>query len=396
MCLLALAPMHIAYSQEARPYALEFLLVCVSIALLARALRLGEIRAWAGFTLASVLGLYTQYQMAMVLAVLGLSLAAFISYGQLARSEVSDGGAHLIIRSLPFLIALALVGLAFLPWYIYATGYQAQVAFHFPAPSVLDVPRYDEAILGVFTISPIGGTAPPATILLARVVESLALIGLVAGRPMKNFGVLALGAMIVLLPGMVFLVDARSGYFFDERQLLLLLIPLFVLAMIGARTVVKFAARLSRALEGRAPLVVGVVIVAWLALSLPALAIGYTDRITKEDWRGLASRVTASICPSARLWVNLSASYSFGVGYYAPKLLAQARYLPLPAAAFGTSAQESNLLARYGIGRPDWIVIRPLADWRQMIVLGRYFQMHGYIVGTEGFFIVAAPSTSQC
>jgi 4-amino-4-deoxy-L-arabinose transferase-like glycosyltransferase len=69
----AIAPIHIYYSQEARPYALLTLLLLLCAILLDRALREDSTLSWALVTLAVLLALYTHY-----FAILGLLPAALL------------------------------------------------------------------------------------------------------------------------------------------------------------------------------------------------------------------------------------------------------------------------------------------------------------------------------
>src|SRR5205085_7953791 len=56
----ALSPYQLMYAQEARPYTLVALWMTLSLYLFARAVLLGQSRAWLPFVLVSALGLWTQ------------------------------------------------------------------------------------------------------------------------------------------------------------------------------------------------------------------------------------------------------------------------------------------------------------------------------------------------
>ena len=99
---LALAPLHIWYSQEARPYALTALLVCASYLAL---LRLLERPGWPrllGYAAVSALALYTEYSAVFALAP-QLALVAIR-----ARRRARAAGLAML--------GGAAAGLAFAPW----------------------------------------------------------------------------------------------------------------------------------------------------------------------------------------------------------------------------------------------------------------------------------------
>jgi len=67
--MVALNPLHLWYSQEARPYALLVLFACLAAACLARAFRRSTIAAWAGFTGWTLLAVFTHLTGLLLLAV---------------------------------------------------------------------------------------------------------------------------------------------------------------------------------------------------------------------------------------------------------------------------------------------------------------------------------------
>jgi 4-amino-4-deoxy-L-arabinose transferase-like glycosyltransferase len=68
----ALLPLHVRYSQIARPYTLLALLSLASAYFLVVGLKTNRFRHWVGFVLTATLGFYTHYNMLMVLAAEGL------------------------------------------------------------------------------------------------------------------------------------------------------------------------------------------------------------------------------------------------------------------------------------------------------------------------------------
>lgn len=67
--LLAIAPLHVWYSQEARMYALVCTLGLSSMLAYAVAIRRGSAVAWVAWTVLTVTGLYTQYSMLLIVLV---------------------------------------------------------------------------------------------------------------------------------------------------------------------------------------------------------------------------------------------------------------------------------------------------------------------------------------
>ncbi len=111
VALAALSPLLILYAQEAREYALWTALLLYSSAALMRAIRLTEdgaptralVRAWAGYGLATLLGLYTSFSTLSVIA----AQVVFLIVRERARlSRVALAGAA----------TLAGTALLFLPW----------------------------------------------------------------------------------------------------------------------------------------------------------------------------------------------------------------------------------------------------------------------------------------
>ena len=67
--LLAVAPVAIKYGQEARMHALFMALSVISTLLLALALKTRRKKFWVGYTLATILNLYTMYFAFIIVAV---------------------------------------------------------------------------------------------------------------------------------------------------------------------------------------------------------------------------------------------------------------------------------------------------------------------------------------
>ncbi|MFO0728560.1 MAG: glycosyltransferase family 39 protein [Myxococcota bacterium] len=111
VAILGLSPFFILYAQEAREYALWTLLIVLSSASLLAAIRRTEAhdprsaRAWAGYSLVTVIALYTSFTSASVI----LSQLAFLALRERLRPTPVAKRAFL---------SLAAAALAFVPWLI--------------------------------------------------------------------------------------------------------------------------------------------------------------------------------------------------------------------------------------------------------------------------------------
>jgi uncharacterized membrane protein len=103
--LMALLPLHIYYCQEARAYPLYTLLAATALWLFFRALESDRWRDWAWYALACVLGMYSHYYFASVVALSGLLLLLERrSWPRLRRGLASYG--FLALASLPLTLLL--------------------------------------------------------------------------------------------------------------------------------------------------------------------------------------------------------------------------------------------------------------------------------------------------
>lgn len=110
--LLAIAPLHLRYAQEARMYAAWTFLSLLSLYLFWRAIRSKKWLWWAGFAIATILNLYTHLFAVLTLGVL-VFFALWLLLSRRARLSYPFQISH-------FLIALAAVLLAFTPLVAFA------------------------------------------------------------------------------------------------------------------------------------------------------------------------------------------------------------------------------------------------------------------------------------
>ena len=112
--LLAIAPLHIRYAQEARMYAPFAFLSVLSLYLFWRALKSTNWRWWLAFALASILNLYTH-----LFALLPLGVMVLFALGLLVRrhsQSQSQSPSPFRFRGRHFAAALAIVALAYAPF----------------------------------------------------------------------------------------------------------------------------------------------------------------------------------------------------------------------------------------------------------------------------------------
>ena len=109
--LLAIAPLHIRYAQEARMYSMLTFFSLLSLYLFWRAIRTGQRRWWVGFALATALNLYTQ-QLALLFVGVLILFGLWLLLRTRAKPELK--------REFPFQVwhffgAVGLSGLLYLP-----------------------------------------------------------------------------------------------------------------------------------------------------------------------------------------------------------------------------------------------------------------------------------------
>jgi mannosyltransferase len=120
--VVALSPFHIWYSQEARMYSLQILLVAASMMLFLRAWKPATRWDMPGYGLVTVLGLYTQISTALLVAAQSL----FISFASVRRPR----------RLAVWIATEAVIVIVFLPWMLHfmtshsAIGSEGTIGFN--------------------------------------------------------------------------------------------------------------------------------------------------------------------------------------------------------------------------------------------------------------------------
>lgn len=295
--LLALAPMHVWYSQEARTYALETL--CVAAAGLAglSAARRGEGTPWAAYALGMLLALYCHYA-----AVLGLIAVGGLLLWQCRRARClrNWGLAH---------GAIALGYAAWLP----------QLAQHVRfAFSPVWLTQYLDALygytgvrLGIQQFAVVLGAA--VLLMLAVAVAAIRLLPRAwrwaeqspRTRRVRDGGaaLLWLGAWLALV------VWAVLGRALTAQRVILVLVPWMLLG-----TAAALARIWASGARGRAAALTCAVV--------SAAAVGYLGvTLQKEDWRGAVALVAQREQPGDGVYLLPAWSWHAFEEYYAGTMI---------------------------------------------------------------------------
>lgn len=255
--LVAVNPLLVWFSQEARNYELVALLSAVSLWLFLRALDDRRERAIAWWALASALALCTHY------------FACFVLAPQIAWLLWRDERRRAVWASVG---ALALVALALLPMLLEQRGNPYDIAGASIGVRLLQIPKQ-------FLLGYRGPAALPAGLLGAALIGgALWLLARTTSRRVRERALLvgAFGLIGLLLPIAGALVGAD---YLNARNLLPALVPLAVALAAG------FAARGPR----RAPWLGSALLGALCALSLAiVVTVAATQEYQRPDWKGLA------------------------------------------------------------------------------------------------------------
>jgi mannosyltransferase len=269
--LLAVSPLMVWYSQEARAYALAALLSVASIVALLRYTDSQDRRwlwAWAA---SAALGLCTHYFFVFIL----LAELAWLCVRHRDRTEVRAAGAFVI------LVGCALVPLALAQR---GTGHADYIAHNDLGTRLLQVPKQ-------FLI----GYASPAQAITGPLAAAIVLLGALwplfrararLGRPV--FLVLATGLCVVVIPSLLAVLGVD---FLDTRNLLVGLPLLLAVAAVGFEGGPRSPAR---------PWAAG--FLAGFLAALFAVVVILVDTHVQDqrpDWRGAADALGTAAVPRA-------------------------------------------------------------------------------------------------
>jgi tetratricopeptide (TPR) repeat protein len=298
--LLALSPLYIRYSQEARAYALLAFLSMLSLYCFLQAWRLGNWRWWVGFIVASVLNMYTHYFSLFVLAAVSIyaGLLFIRDILRLWRDTKSTMGSrwHWTRRQiLSLLLSLLFIGLAFLPSFSHLQGFlDRQAAGDSLAQGIHASSRFFIGLWAMFTTGNATVADNPINIWFLGILFTLGLVSMGLRRQGHVFLLVCLWIGLPFLA--LFMIPTR--HFFHIRFVLFLL-PILDLVIAhgitGVADIFRSANRwpanqylLERAAWPMLLLLLGFI-------SFAPLTQYYKEE--KEDWRGAANYLKAHIQP---------------------------------------------------------------------------------------------------
>jgi mannosyltransferase len=306
--LVAVNPLLVWFSQEARSYALATLLSAVALLLFQRALEDRRDRVLAGWAVVCALALATHYFTAFVLAPQALWLLWRHPHRRGALAAVG---------------AVAAAGLALLPLLLAQAGNPYDIAGTSLALRLVQLPK--QLLLGYR-----GPLALPLGLLGAALVAGGAWLLLrCTPRPARQRALLlaAIGGVAVALP---LLAASVGADYLNTRNLLPALIPLLAALAVGCG-----ASTLQR--TGRS------LLIALCALSLAVvIAVAGDARYQRQDWRGLARAL--GTLDGRRALVISPANGELALRYYRPALRTMA--------AEGANVRELDVVAVAGLRDP--------------------------------------------
>lgn len=335
MALLAGAPLHLRFSQEARFYALFTALAVASTLTLVIALRQNTWRGWALYAVTLVAGLYTHYYMPLVVLAHGLAVlwkqvepsaavrqqphvaaaSASFTAREAEQPAPSAGGARSDLTTLGgFLLSCMAAAVAFLPWLFYAVLHETGTPLATPPQLSWTFLNEMHARL---VLGPGNAELLPG---LRWLYGGLALLGVIGGliRWRTRLGTLLLLLPVLLSPPLIILALRQVGYFFAIRQVLFLL-PFYLLLV--ARGIVALACWLAGQTRHRkeARLQAGIPLLLAAALLVPlAPAIKGVLELPRQDWRDALAFVAANARPEDTVLSPRVPNRYFR--YYAPDL----------------------------------------------------------------------------
>jgi len=268
--LVAVNPLLVWYSQEARAYALFALLAAVAMLCFLRALRRPSPGRMAAFALSGSLALLSHYFAVFLL----IPMVIWLSWDRARRR-----------MALPAVGVLMLVGVALLPLISAQGGHGTQWIGEWALSSRL------QAILQYYLTDYYGAS-------LGHGIELLVALPILAGigfglwrvlTPPEEHGALialAIAAGGILIP--IALVAVGADYL-APRNLVAAMIPLT--ALIAVVTVANRTGRVGLALAG-------LIALGFLAITID---IDLSPRLQRGDWRGLAHVIASASSPSSTL-----------------------------------------------------------------------------------------------
>jgi mannosyltransferase len=357
--LVAVSPLFIWYSQEARAYALFTFLAALAVLCFLRVLREPSGRRLAAFAGAGALALLSHYFAVFLLAPMCVWLLLRVARPPMAHPPIAQPSiAHPLqdrerrYAALGAVGAIGIVGLALVPLIVAQGGHGTQWIGRWALSSRLQaIPQY---YLTGYSGAPLGHGVELLVALLILAGVGYGLWCVLEPREERGALIaLVLSACGVLLP--VVLVAVGADYL-APRNLVAAMIPLT--ALIAVVTVAKRTGRAGMAIAG-------VIALVFLAISID---VNLSPRLQRGDWRGVADAIASSSLPagagagaSARVITTVELGAA-PLEYYLPPLHNLARgatvttreidetgYAPLRAGAGTPPAPGFRLVSRSDI-----------------------------------------------
>ena len=342
--LLAVAPLHLRYSQEARFYALFACVAVASTVTLVIALRRSDRRGWVVYTLLLIAGLYSHYYMPLVVAAQGAGVLA---------ARLLPGRFPLPRRASParalrgYLVSCAVAALAFLPWLFYAVLHERRVPRGVAPEMTLDLAR--QIVTGLIVVGAPRDVGVEGW--LPWLYVALVAAGIVTGlaRRHTRTATLSLALLVLLSPPAIVVALRWIAYFFEVRQVLFLLPFALILTAAGVTAVAEGAGRLTGSSRWEARLFPGITAFLTLLLIGPLWPASQAAQgAAREDWRGALHFVAASAAPDEVIIVP-GLGVDRYLGYYTSGWPQQPLAPTTPDEAVAMAAR----------GRAAWVVAIP-------------------------------------
>ena len=283
--LLALNPLHIWYSQEARPYALMVLFGSAALLFFARAARSGSTRDWAGFAIATALALLSHVFGGT--ALLTAWAWALLRGNQAALRPLLGASLAVVILIAPFYVPL-----------FHATVIATNVGAHPRALTGLEIPYTVYTYLGGYSFGPSQreiqdlGFQAALTQNLGQVAVAVILltIALALAAARRTAASLAFAILFALPIVLAFVGSAVTTKPYSPRYTLL--------GLVGALALLSVAIIEQRG--WRRAILVGLFCGASLWSDVQWF---WVSRYWKEDSRGAVSWLTGTLPAGARVGV---------------------------------------------------------------------------------------------
>lgn len=360
--LLAISPMHIWYSQEARMYVLLGLLTMFSVYLTWRLLEQPSRGIWLSYGLVTLAALYTHYFTLFILVFEN----AFALGSSFWRRQW-----HFLAK---WLSAQAALFLGFLPW---LPIFIFQVRYHNPAW----IPRPDLAsIRDTFLYLSLGTKwSAKGSVYIGALWLLLALGGLTfsLNRAEKRKETLFV-VLWFLLPSVTIIGTSLHYPLYQDKQFLVVIAPLLLLFAVGANA-------------AKVPLR-AIIVISLIALLYSPLYDQYFMN-QKQQWRDAACYIDTYAQPGDVIFLNAAAG-ALTLNYYLNSDLPQEGYphnYDLYKGGFDgdiatadiVEERLSRLAQRY---HRIWLVQYSAGFWDPRGLIPAWLDKHGTLVRAPGFF----------